>query len=90
MKKWVVVCLTLSLMYLQFRLWIGEGSVAQLMSQEEVLAQSRLENERLYQRNRLLAKEVVELQKGMETVEAKARQELGMVRRDETFYLLYD
>ena len=44
----------------------------------------------LYQRNRLLAKEVVELQQGMETVEERARQELGMIRSDETFFLTYD
>ncbi|WP_299727301.1 septum formation initiator family protein [uncultured Endozoicomonas sp.] len=90
MKKWVVVFLTLSLVYLQIRLWVGEGSVAELITQEEMLDRSRLENERLYQRNRQLAKEVVELQQGMETVESRARQELGMVRRDETFFLIYD
>ncbi|WP_067518361.1 FtsB family cell division protein [Endozoicomonas ascidiicola] len=90
MKKWVVVFLTLSLVYLQIRLWVGEGSVAELITQEEMLDRSRLENERLYQRNRQLAKEVVELQQGMEIVESRARQELGMVRRDETFFLIYD
>ena len=58
--------------------------------QQERLERLGLENQRLYQRNQLLAREVLELQQGMETVEESARQELGMIRRDETFFLTYD
>lgn len=90
MKKLAIALLTLLLVYLQTRLWIGEGSVAEMLTQQDNLERFRLENERLYQRNRLLAKEVVELQQGMETVEERARQELGMIRTDETFFLTYD
>lgn len=90
MKKLVIICLTLMLVSLQIRLWIGEGSMAELLTQKDNIERFRLENERLYQRNLLLAKEVVELQQGMETVEERARQELGMIRRDETFFLTYD
>ncbi|WBA79713.1 septum formation initiator family protein [Endozoicomonas sp. GU-1] len=90
MKKLAITLLTLLLVYLQTRLWIGEGSVAEMLTQQDNLERFRLENERLYQRNRLLAKEVVELQQGMETVEERARQELGMIRSDETFFLTYD
>ncbi|WP_419835054.1 septum formation initiator family protein [Endozoicomonas atrinae] len=90
MKKLAIALLTLMLVYLQTRLWIGEGSMAELLTQKDNLERFRLENERLYQRNRLLAKEVVELQQGMETVEERARQELGMIRSDETFFLTYD
>ena len=90
MKKLAIALLTLLLVYLQTRLWIGEGSVAEMLTQQDNLERFRLENERLYQRNRLLAKEVVELQQGMETFEERARQELGMIRTDETFFLTYD
>ncbi|WP_353622983.1 septum formation initiator family protein [Salinisphaera sp. G21_0] len=90
MKKLAIALLTLLLVYLQTRLWIGEGSVAEMLTQQDNLERFRLENERLYQRNRLLAKEVVELQQGLETVEERARQELGMIRSDETFFLTYD
>ncbi|WP_101747131.1 septum formation initiator family protein [Endozoicomonas acroporae] len=90
MKKLAIALLTLLLVYLQTRLWIGEGSVAEMLTQQDNLERFRLENERLYQRNRLLAKEVVELQQGMETIEERARQELGMIRSDETFFLTYD
>ncbi|WP_306671130.1 septum formation initiator family protein [Endozoicomonas sp. SESOKO1] len=90
MKKLAIALLTLLLVCLQTRLWIGEGSMAEMLTQKDSLERFRLENERLYQRNRLLAKEVVELQQGMETVEERARQELGMIRSDETFFLTFD
>lgn len=90
MKKLATALLILMLVYLQTRLWIGEGSMAELLTQKDDLERFVLENKRLYQRNRMLAKEVVELQRGMETVEEIARQELGMIRNDETFFLTYD
>ena len=46
------------------------------------------ENERLLERNRVMDAEVMELKKGMETVEERARYELGMVKEGETLYLL--
>ncbi len=90
MKKLSIALLSLVLLYLQGRLWIGAGSVAELLTQQRRLENVQLENESLYQRNRVLAKEVIELQQGMETVEEKARQELGMIRKGETFFLIYD
>lgn len=90
MKKLATALLILMLVYLQTRLWIGEGSMAELLTQKDDLERFVLENKRLYHRNRMLAKEVVELQRGVETVEEIARQELGMIRNDETFFLTYD
>lgn len=75
---------------LQGRLWVGEGSIAEMVTLQDKLERLQLENERFYRRNNLLAREVVELQQGLETVEEQARQELGMIRRDETFFLTYD
>lgn len=90
MRKLVIGGLALVLLFLQFQLWIGEGSIAELVSTRGEIARQQKENERLYRRNRLLATEVVELQNGLEIVEEQARLDLGMVRKDETFYLIYD
>lgn len=46
------------------------------------------ENEGLLERNRVMDAEVSELKKGMETVEERARHELGMVKDGETLYQL--
>ncbi|RMN92468.1 Cell division protein FtsB [Pseudomonas cannabina] len=42
----------------------------------------------MQERNRVLDAEVLELKKGLETVEERARHELGMVKDGETLYQL--
>ena len=90
MKKLVIIFLCLVVTFLLTRLFVGEGGLTELAAQQERLERLERENRRLYQRNQLLVREVVELQQGMETIEESARQELGMIRRDETFFLTYD
>ena len=90
MNKLVITVLTLLLLILQGKLWVGEGSIAEMITLQDRLERLKVENERYYRRNSLLAREVIELQQGVEAVEEQARQELGMVRRDETFFLTYD
>jgi len=85
---WLFIVLVLLLAGLQYRLWIGEGSLAQVSRLQQQIAEQQGENERLLERNRILEAEVMELKRGMETVEERARQELGMLKEGETLYLL--
>ncbi len=85
---WLFIVLILLLAGLQYRLWVGEGSLAQVSRLQQQIAEQRGENERLLERNRILEAEVMELKRGMETVEERARQELGMLKEGETLYLL--
>ncbi len=85
---WLFVALIMALAGLQYRLWVGEGSLAQANELTRQIAEQQGENERLLERNRILEAEVLELKKGMETVEERARHELGMVKEDETLYQL--
>ncbi len=39
-------------------------------------------------RNRILRAEIAELKEGLESIEEKARSELGMIKEGETFFLL--
>lgn len=72
---------------LQYRLWIGEGSVASIVqTQKEIAAQQEI-NDRLSKRNSRLTSQVQELKKGLDSVEEQARSQLGMIKKDETFYL---
>ncbi|MBD2838185.1 Cell division protein FtsB [compost metagenome] len=83
---WLFVVLILLLAGLQYRLWVGDGSLAQVQDLQRQIAEQQGENERLLERNRILEAEVMELKKGMETVEERARHELGMVKEGETLY----
>jgi cell division protein FtsB len=69
---------------------VGEGSLAQVNSLNKQIAEQQGENERLLERNRILEAEVRELKQGMETVEERARQELGMVKEGETLFQLIE
>ncbi|AEB59340.1 cell division protein FtsB [Ectopseudomonas mendocina] len=85
---WLFIVLILLFAGLQYRLWVGEGSLAQVSRLQQQIAEQQGENERLLERNRILEAEVMELKRGMETVEERARQELGMLKEGETLYLL--
>lgn len=94
-KNWPLKRIAIGLMIaaffaLQYRLWVGEVSVSAWLSQQAELERMLMENERLYQRNRQLAAEVVDLQTGSDIIEEVARSELGLVREGETFYLTFD
>ncbi len=91
MKKepyWLLIVLLLILIGLQYRLWIGDGGIAQGVQLKMQIAEQKAENARLFERNRVMDAEVMELKQGMETVEERARYELGMVKEGETLYLL--
>ena len=86
--NWLFLILLLLLAGLQYRLWVGHGSLAQVTDLTQQIADQRAENEILLERNRVLDAEVLELKKGMETVEERARHELGMIKEGETLYQL--
>lgn len=84
---WLFPFLLLLLGGLQYRLWVGDGSFAQVRDLKQQIADQNGENKRLLERNEILEAEVAELKKGMETVEERARHELGMVKQGETLFL---
>lgn len=88
--RWLNVLLLVMLLGLQYRLWIGPGSWAQIASLNETIARQRQLDERLSGRNRMLEGEVLNLKSGLEAVEEHARSDLGMIKRGETFYLVVD
>ena len=86
--NWLFLILLLLLAGLQYRLWVGNGSLAQITDLTQQIADQRAENKVLLERNRVMDAEVLELKKGMETVEERARHELGMVKEGEALYQL--
>lgn len=75
---------------LQFRLWVGEGSLAQKTTLEREVAKQQQQNDRLSERNQKLANEVEELKDGLHSVEERARTDLGMIKEGETFYMVVE
>jgi cell division protein FtsB len=71
---------------LQYRLWVGRGSLAEVRQLERQIAEQRAEMRVLKERNDALRAEVDDLRDGLEAIEARARGELGMIRDGETFF----
>jgi cell division protein FtsB len=84
--KWLTGLLVLLLLGLQYKLWIGEGSVAEVWQLRQALEIQRAENEELRTRNAALDAEVTDLKTGLDAIEERARRDLGMIRRDEIFF----
>jgi cell division protein FtsB len=74
------------LLALQYPLWIGKGSWMWVRELDRQLVAQREANVRLKARNDALDAEVRDLKQGHEALEERARLELGMIRKDETFY----
>jgi cell division protein FtsB len=84
--RWLALGLLLLLLLLQYRLWFAEGSLAELHRLKAEIEQQQALNETLRVRNDRLEEEVLELQQGLETVEERARRDLGMIREGEVYY----
>ena len=89
MKSVIVILLTV-LVVLQYQLWLGDRGMPGVHRLEAAVALQREDNARLEARNRRLAAEVHDLKEGLEAVEERARTDLGMIGRDETFYQLIE
>ena len=74
------------LLFLQYRLWFESGGIVDMMRLKKQLAVQTQENNKLKKRNDMLAQQVERLQNSQDTVEARARSELGMVKKGEKFY----
>ncbi len=85
-----IVLLGIVLVGLQVRLWVGLGSLHEVRELESAIEVQRTEVDRLHMRNDLLRAEVDDLRSNLESIEERARYELGLIRHGETFFLIPD
>jgi len=88
--KVIFAILIALVLVLQYRLWFGEGSLEQVAQLKREIAKQEAENTRLEERNRILMAQIEDLRHGLESIEEKARQDMGMIKEGETFYLIVD
>lgn len=84
--KLILTALVVLFILLQFKLWFGDGSMKGVWRLEEAIAAQAAENKTIKERNQALAAEVSDLKQGLEAIEERARNELGMIKEGETFY----
>ena len=84
--KWLAAALFVTVVVLQYRVWLSPDGVREVARLRQAVAVQRADNDRLTERNHQLAAEVRDLKTGMDALEERARSDLGMIARNETFY----
>jgi len=84
--RWLIWLLVVLFVLLQYKLWVGDGSLAEVWDLYRQAELQKQENQRLQERNQALEAEVEDLKQGLDSIEERAREELGMIKDDETFY----
>ena len=82
--------LVILLDYLQYRLWLGDGGLLELWNVHQEVEAQRDENARLRERNEALDAQVLDLKQGLDAIEERAREDMGMVKQGETFYQIVE
>ncbi len=88
--KLIVAILLVLLVWLQYKLWLGDGGIPEVLQLEEEIEAVQGEVNSLQERNKALDAEVLDLKKGIEAIEERARSEMGMIKKDEIYYQVID
>jgi cell division protein FtsB len=86
----IAVILGLLFLVLQYDLWIGEGSLATIWQLKQDITVQKKENKNITERNESLIAEVNDLKQGDAAIEERARNELGMIKKGETYIQVVD
>lgn len=84
--KWLLPLLIVLFLLLQYKLWVGDGGIPEILRLEKEVEIQQIQKKKLEERNASLAAEVEDLKQGQDAIEERARSEMGMIRKDETFY----
>lgn len=71
---------------LQAELWFSDQGYRKTIDLRAAVAEQRALNETLRNRNAALDAEVINLKRGRDAAEERARTDLGMIGKKETFY----
>lgn len=84
--KWFLIPIIGLLLVLQYELWIAPGGFFAIRRLRHNIALVKKTNQELQERNDALLADIKDLKHGNEAIEERAREELGMVKKDEVFY----
>ena len=82
------VLFIVALVALQYRLWFGKNSLPDYWALQSDVQRQAETNQRLEQRNQVLKADITDLRDGQVALEERARNELGLIKKHETFFRL--
>jgi len=84
--RFFIFVLLLLLGVLQYKIWFSQHGMREVTQLKKAIAMQQKENDQLTKRNDTLEEEVRELKQGKAAAEKRARYDLGMVKKNETYY----
>ena len=78
------------IIFIQYKLWFDASGILAMQQLKKQLASRSAENDQLKLRNDQLVQQIQHLQSNQDAIESRARQELGMIKKGETFYQIVD
>jgi cell division protein FtsB len=88
--RYFLILFLIAFASLQYKLWFGEGSVREWTQIKAKIEQQSLENQQLDAKNQSLIADVQELKSADQALEEDARQSLGMIKNDETYFQIIE
>lgn len=82
----LLIALAVLSLLLFMRLWLGTGSYPEIWDLEGQIAEQKQLNAEQAKRNESLESEVLDISRDDAAMEDRARSELGMIKKGETFY----
>ena len=90
MTRFFIVILAVFFLMIQFDIWVKDDGLIRVKELQLMIDSQSEENQRLKLRNKQLEREIEELKSGTESIEEKARTDLGMIKEGEEFYLIVE
>jgi cell division protein FtsB len=84
--KKIIAILIVLLLLLQYKIWLGDGGIPKILQLQTEVDIEQVEVNRLKERNQALEAEVSDLKTGFDAIEERARNEMGMIGKDEVYY----
>ena len=75
---------------MHYPLWFGKGGWLNVISLQKQIDQQLKVNEAIKSKNDILLAVVQDLKNGTDVIEGKARFDLGLIKKNETFFLIID
>ena len=89
-RMMVLIALATLFLVMQYQLWFSHGGLKDVMHWKHVIAEQAAKNHQLKEDNARLTADIHDLKSGHQAIEERARSELGMVKKGETFYQVVD
>jgi cell division protein FtsB len=84
--RYLFFIIGLTFLSIQYKLWLGDGSLIAWFNMEKKIKTQIAINKSIEQQNHALHANIQELKQGDQALEEEARQEFGMIKKNETYY----